>query len=95
MKVQVFGNFELSPMLIACAQKPPLITYADISSRARDLNFDLSLHLHSCFVNVSSKDPDERICTCSPEPLLLNNCLVFNSHMSANLFIWQDKGVIT
>ena len=35
------------------AQKPPLNPYADVSSRARGLNFGPSLHLHPNFVNES------------------------------------------
>ena len=42
-----------------CAQKPHLNAHADITSGARDLNFDLSLHLHPYFVYASSKGSGE------------------------------------
>ena len=40
-------------------QKHLLNTHSDISSGARGLNLNLSLHLHPCFVYVSSKGSSE------------------------------------
>ena len=40
-------------------QKPPLNAHSDVSSRARGLNFGLSLHLHPYFVYASSEDSGE------------------------------------
>ena len=82
-------------MLIAYAQKPPLNSYADISSGARGLNFGPSLQLHPCFVNVSSKGPDKPICicTCSPEPLLLSNVTITKISCVGVFIYLQDKGL--
>ena len=41
------------------AQKSPLNAHADVSGRARGLNFSRSLHPHQNFVPVSSKGSDE------------------------------------
>ena len=41
--------------LIAYTQKPPINAHVDISSRARGLNFGLSLHLHPYFVFAISE----------------------------------------
>ena len=44
---------------IAYAQMPLINALADISSKARCLNFTLSLSLHSYFVYASSEGSDE------------------------------------
>ena len=48
-------------VLSAYAQKPSLITHADVSSETRGLHFGLSLHLHSYFVYVSRKGSSKPI----------------------------------
>ena len=58
-KVQDLGNCELSPMLIAYAQKPPLNTHVDVFTRVRGLNFSLSLSLHPNCVLTNGKGSGE------------------------------------
>ena len=45
--------------LIAYAQKPHLNAHAEVSSGARGLNFDLSLHLYPYFAYASGEGSDE------------------------------------
>ena len=47
---------------MAYAQKSYLNVHAEVFSWVRCLNFDVSLHLHHCFVYVSSKGSGELIC---------------------------------
>ena len=49
---------EIGKHINAYAQRP-LNDYADVSSRARCLNFDLSLHLHTYFEYVINKGSGE------------------------------------
>ena len=44
-----------------CEQKPPSNVQADVSSMAKGLNFDLSLHLHQNFVYESCKGSGESV----------------------------------
>ena len=50
----IYGPVDAILVLIACVEMSLTNTYADISSKARDLNFSLSLHLHLYFVHMSS-----------------------------------------
>ena len=65
-------------------QKPSLNALADLSSRARSLNFGLGFHLHPYLVYASNKGSGEpaQICICagSPEPLLIAQNAVPKSH---------------
>ena len=45
--------------IIPFAQMSLINANADVSSEARDLNFDLSFHLHPYFVYASSEDSGE------------------------------------
>ena len=49
------ASHEIS-VLIAYAQISTINMHADVSSRARGLSFDTSLHLYSYFVYASSED---------------------------------------
>ena len=44
---------------IAYPHKPPLNAHADVFSRVKDQQFDLSLNLYPCFVYVGSEDSSE------------------------------------
>ena len=46
---------------IAYEQKPPFSAHAFVSSKARDLNFGLSLHLNQNFVYASSNGSGESV----------------------------------
>ena len=48
-------------MLIAHAQMSLVNTHADLSSKARGLNFSLNLHLHPYFVYVRSIGPGKSV----------------------------------
>ena len=71
----------------AYAQKPSYNDHVGISSRARYLNFDLSLNLHLYFVYGSSEGPDK------PEPSLLDNIISAKSsctgsfHVNVNIIL--------
>ena len=63
-------------VLITSAQKPPINAHADVTNRARVLNFSLRLHLHAYF--VCEQQRLLRVCSDShlhslPEPSLLHN----------------------
>ena len=70
-------------VLIAYAQKPPVIAHVKVSFEARSLNLGLSCHLHPDFVYASSKGSGESAeFADSPEPLLL-----FNPYKPSILFM--------
>ena len=46
-------------------QQPPLNVHADLSRRARGLNFGLSLHLHPFFAYITSKGFGKFRLTCA------------------------------
>ena len=62
-------------VLIAYAQKPPLDTYADLSSVDRSLNFGPSLHLRSNFVYACNKGSGKIADVQAHLSLLLTNAL--------------------
>ena len=65
-------NQDTTLIIIAYARIPLINAIADISSKARDLNFGLNLHLYPYFVHVSSERSGEPAYNAySPEPSLL------------------------
>ena len=70
-------------VLIAYAQMPLINAHAEVSSKARDIHFVLSLHLQPYFVYAISEGSGESahmcrlICADSPEPLLLTDMICF------------------
>ena len=59
-------------ILIVYVQMFPLKAHSDVSSRAKDLNFGLSLHLHS-YLEISKQNKLWQVCADSPEPSLLSD----------------------
>ena len=57
-------------ILIVYVQMPPLKAYADVPSKAKDLNFGLSLHLHS-YRDIGKQQKLWQVCADSPELSLL------------------------
>ena len=74
LRVQDFGNLNFHPWILA--QKPPINGYADIFIKARDVNFDQSLHLHPYFLSREGSDKSQlEHMLALPEPSLLKNMI--------------------
>ena len=69
---KLYLNLDTILIIIAYARMPLINAIADVSSKARDLNFSLSLHLYPYFVHVSSEHSGEPAHNAySPKPSLL------------------------
>ena len=76
--------------LIAYEQKPPLNTHTDVSSRARGLNFSLSLGLHPYFVYASNEGSGESAHAQARLRLRARQCDKYqNSHVLAQIYVFD------
>ena len=53
---QTYGPLYKVSVFISYAKISQINDHTDVSSKARGLDFDLGLHLYTCFVYVSSED---------------------------------------
>ena len=67
-------------VLIANTLKPSLKVHSDVSSKARGLHFDRSLHLHPIFVYVSISEEN-----------IINSCYMLKRTISLCVFNMVDK----
>ena len=89
--LKISGPAHKIAVLITYVQMPLMNSHADISSKAKGLNFGLSLYLHSYFVYWSSKGSSESVHMCRQTCLSLRFILmelVLKSCILAHLNIY-------